>query len=161
LLCVALPSAAQPAPGAGDQLATLASVFVGTWSCQGHFANGRAISSSESFAPILDGHWLMQEHSDAAPFNYRAQALWGWSQDLKRFTLTIFDNFGGQRVFTSPGWQQSALTFETQAPRPPPARQERFVYQRLSGAGYSVEYQVLDSSGAWKMGDTLQCRAAH
>jgi hypothetical protein len=163
LLLPALLSAAQPrtAVAADDSLATLTSVFVGSWRCQGHFANGHAISSAESFTPTLDGHWLLQEHSDHAPFNYRAHALWGFSEDLKRFTLTIYDNFGGQRVFTSPGWEQSVLIFEVQALLAPPARQERFRYQRLASGGYSVEYQVLDKSGAWKMGDVLECRAAH
>jgi hypothetical protein len=143
---------ATPDPGISE----LASVFHGAFDCSGHFANGKLIHSSESFAPALDGHWLIEEHSDAAPFNYRAHALWGVRAEPRALTLTIYDNFGGQRQFVSTGWHESVLAFE-----PPPTaerspRVERFLY-RTTADGYSVEYQVQDAGGSWKMGDILGC----
>jgi hypothetical protein len=164
LVMVPVLASAEPEapPSTADaQLRTLSRILVGRWSCQGHFADGRSISSTESFEPLPEGRWMLQEHSDDAPFDYRAHSLWGWNDDLRRFTVTIFDNFGGQRLFTSPGWQRDALTLEAQTLLTPPARQERFLYRTLAGGGYSVEYQVLQSSGTWKVGDLLECRARH
>jgi hypothetical protein len=146
------PAAATPDVG----ITQLSSVFHGAFNCSGHFANGKPIRSSESFAMALDGHWLVEEHSDAAPFTYRAHALWGVRAEPHALTLTIYDNFGGQRQFVSAGWHESVLTFE---PAPPPdrnQREERFLY-RTTAVGYSVEYQVRDPGGSWKMGDILEC----
>jgi len=69
-------AAAGPAPGTADPGAALADLkkrFNGAFRCNGHFANGRSITSSESFAPLLQGQWLAQEHVDDAPFSYAAQ----------------------------------------------------------------------------------------
>jgi hypothetical protein len=159
LLLPLLPAWAEDAPSA--QLLQLTQQFSGHWACGGHFSNGKLISSAESFAPILGARFLAQEHSDNAPFTYNAHALWGYDQTQHLFTLSIYDNFGGQRLFTSSGWQDAALTFETHALLAPVTRQERFIYKSLtSDAGYSVEYQVLDKSGTWKMGDVLECHHA-
>lgn len=149
-------------PAQADQppMEKLARLFAGEWRCSGHFANGKAIASSESFAPILKGAWLAQEHRDDPPFGYAAHALWGWDGDQKLYTLTIFDVSGGQRLFTSPGWREDALTFDARPPTAPGSRQERFVYRSRSAGGYQVEYQVLDKTNTWKMGDVLECAAA-
>jgi hypothetical protein len=157
LLCAgaAAARANPPAP----PLADLTRLLQGQWRCQGRFADGRTIQSSETFAPLLDGAWLLEQHEDAAPFTYRAQSLWGYDTGQQVLTLTIFDNFGGQRLFTSPGWREGLLTFEERALLGPPPRQERFRYRTLpAGAGYGVEYQVLAKTGQWRMGDTLECR---
>jgi len=159
LLLPVLPAWAHDAPAA--QLAQLTQRFSGHWTCDGHFSNGKVISSVEAFAPILGGRFLAQEHSDNPPFAYSAHALWGYDERQHLFTLSIYDNFGGQRLFTSSGWHDAVLTFETHALLAPATRQERFVYGSLaSGPGYSVEYQVLDKAGTWKMGDVLECRHA-
>ena len=150
------PAAATPAADA-DRLNDLAQLLVGQWKCRGQFANGKAITSSESFAPLFGGRWLLERHQDEPPFNYEAHALWGFDPRTAVFTLSIYDNFGGQRLFTSHGWQQGALTFEARPLLSPPAHQERFIY-KSAGAGYSVEYQILDHTGSWKQGDALECR---
>jgi len=159
LLLPVLPAWGEDAPAA--QLTQLAQQFTGHWACHGHFSNGKLISSGESFAPILGAHLLAQEHSDNPPFAYNAHSLWGYDPTQHLLTLSIYDNFGGQRLFTSSGWQDAVLTFETHALLAPLTRQERFIYKSLAkGAGYSVEYQVLDKTGTWKMGDVLECRHA-
>ena len=159
LLLPVLPALADDAPAV--PLTQLAQQFTGHWACGGHFSNGKLITSGESFAPILGTRFLAQEHSDNPPFAYNAHSLWGYDPTQHLFTLSIYDNFGGQRLFTSSGWQDAALTFETHALLAPVTRQERFIYKSLtSGAGYSVEYQVLDKAGTWKMGDVLECRHA-
>jgi hypothetical protein len=137
--------------------ATLAELFAGAWNCSGHFENGKVITSSESFSPILGGQWLAEEHVDNPPFRYAAHALWGWNKEAQLFTLTVYDNFGGARLFTSRGWLEDALTFEAREFVSPAARQERFIYKRLPARGYSVEYQTLDKSNVWRLGDALAC----
>ena len=68
----------------------------------------------------------------------------------------MFDSFGGERLFTSPGWTDSVLTFSPKDLLSGAARPERFLY-RARGRGYCGEYQVLDSAGRWRMGDMLEC----
>ena len=140
--------------------ARLAKLFAGAWHCSGRFANGKVITSSESFSPILGGLWLAEEHADNPPFRYAAHALWGWNQEVQLFTLTVYDNFGGARLFTSQGWLDAALTFETSESVSPVARHERFIYKMLPARGYSVEYQTLVKSNAWRLGDVLECTKA-
>jgi hypothetical protein len=141
-------------------LSELTRMLSGNWRCSGHFANGKPITSAESFAPLFGGRWLAEEHTDDPPFPYRARALWGWNEASHLLTLTIFDNFGGMRLFTSGGWQDSAWVFDERPLIDAPDRQERFIYKRLPTGGYSVEYQVLDASKQWRMGDVLDCTAA-
>jgi hypothetical protein len=152
---VGLPAAADTTP-VNPVLNGLISHLSGSWKCSGHFANGKAISSSEVFAPVLGGRWLAEDHTDDPPFSYLAHALWGFDDAQNRLTLTVFDNFGGLRLFTSAGEVAAAYTFQTTPLLFAPARQERFVY-RLTNSGYAVEYQVLDATGIWKMGDALDC----
>jgi hypothetical protein len=147
-------------PAGGDKpLAQLTALFDGRFLCNGHFSNGKSISSSESFSSVLGGLWLAEEHIDDPPFGYLARSLWGWNTDGKVFSLTIYDNFGGMRLFTSSGWSNGVLTFDEKTLLAPPARQERFVYKQIA-RGYSVEYDVLDKTRSWKMGDTLDCLKA-
>jgi hypothetical protein len=138
-------------------LSDLTRMLSGNWRCSGHFANGKLITSAESFAPLFAGRWLVEEHVDDPPFPYRARSMWGWDEASHLLTLTIFDNFGGARLFTSGGWQDSALVFDERPLINAPAHQERFIYERLPAGGYSVEYQVLEAAKQWRMGDVLAC----
>jgi hypothetical protein len=141
-------------------LSELTRMLSGNWRCSGHFANGKPITSVESFAPLLGGLWLAEEHTDDPPFPYQARSMWGWDEGSHLLILTIFDNFGGVRLFTSGGWQDSTLVFDEKSLINTPARQERFIYKRLPTSGYSVEYQVLEASEQWRMGDVLACTVA-
>ena len=155
------PGARATAPSEPEsRTAGLAKLFAGAWHCSGRFANDRVITSSESFSPILRGQWLAEEHGDNPPFRYAAHALWGWDKEAQLFTLTVYDNFGGARLFTSKGWLDAALTFEVRELVSPVARRERFIYKMLPARGYSVEYQTLDKSNTWKLGDVLECTKA-
>jgi hypothetical protein len=145
------------ASSADSPLSGLAAILNGSWRCSGHFANGKKITSTEWFASLFSGRWLTQEHVDDLPFTYQAHSVWGWNGGLHVLTLTIYDNFGGSRLFTSSGWQDSALVFDERPLVGVAARQERFIYKLLPARGYSVEYQVLDESHAWKMADLLTC----
>jgi hypothetical protein len=137
-------------------LTALGARLAGSWKCAGHFANGKAISSAEVFTSLMGGRWIGEDHTDDPPFNYVAHALFGFSDERARLTLTIFDNFGGMRLFTGESGQEGVYSFESQALDRPLAHHERFLY-RFSAKGYTVEYRVEDASHAWKMGDVLDC----
>ena len=128
--------------------------FSGTWGCQGSFpATGKTIASQLTFAPALDGAFLELQHDDLPPSKFHALEMWGWDAKTSTFTATIFDNFGGARRFTSPGWQDQSITWSaTTVPGPT----ERFVFRKDSTSQMTVNWEV-NRDSAWKIGDTLTC----
>jgi hypothetical protein len=150
-LLPALAAATQPGPA--HELAPLG-YFVGHWQCAGRFSSGKPIRSRETFSAELDGHWLRMQHADEPPNRYAADEWWGYEGSMKRFVATIFDNAGGARQYTSPGWIGTTLTLENSATS---GYIDRFVFRRRSDARYTVEYAHRDDTGAWKAGDELAC----
>lgn len=151
-LLLALPLAPAYAAPAND-LAPL-SFFLGSWQCAGQFAHGKPIRSGETFTAELDGHWLRMRHADAPPNRYAADEWWGYDHATKRFTVTIFDNFGGERRYVSPGWNGAVLTLENTATS---GYIDRFVFHRDDDAHYRFSYARKDDSGGWKLIDELVC----
>jgi hypothetical protein len=136
----------------------LVGFFQGQWQCAGHFANGAAILSEEAFEPLLGGVWLQEIHSDRPPFSYRAYSVWGVDNKSHELTLTIHDNFGGVRIFTSPDWRPPSITFDTSPILGHAGRKERFVYVQTPPGSFSFEYELETDSGQWKMGDHVDCK---
>lgn len=100
--------------------------FLGTRHCSGSFLkNGKAIGSTESFSADLSGHWLVMRHADEPPFAFDAPELWSYNAQKKVFIACIFDNLGGAREFSSPGWDG-----------------DRFVFERQPDAAYPFTYAV-------------------
>lgn len=150
-----------PAPGADSDFQHLADFYRGLWSCSGHFANGKPISSDESFETWADGRWLHEIHDDHPPFSYHAHSVWGVDSAAHILTLAIHDNFGGVRLFTSSTWDGPTITFDAQPILGHPPSTERFVFTRVSPQAFSFEYQVPSAAGGWKMGDHVVCARAH
>jgi hypothetical protein len=136
----------------------LAAYYQGHWQCEGHFANGTPISSDEQFEPWLNGAWLHELHDDKPPFPYHAHSIWGVDKASGALTLTIHDNFGAVRVFSSADWKGYSITFDAQSPLATPGKRERFVYLRQPPTGFSFEYQVATDGGTWRMGDHVECK---
>lgn len=158
LLATSTPVIAAPATVApnASALAPLA-WFVGDWQCAGHFADGRAIHSRESFDMALDGRWLRMRHDDAAPGRYHAVEWWGRVPAAPGYAVVVFDNGGGLRHYASTGWNGDALMLENTAS----ARYvDRFSFRRLDAATYRVDYAWRDATGAWRLGDSLRCARA-
>lgn len=128
--------------------------FVGHWRCEGRFANGRPIRSSETFTAELGGQWLHMRHADDPPNRYLADSWWGYDKAAKHFTATVFDNFGGGRRYTSPGWVGDALTLENAATG---GYLDRFAFQRRGDDAYRVTYTYRNRSGTWRLGDEQSC----
>ena len=152
LLAVATPAIAPPVAASAAPLAPLA-WFAGHWRCEGRFANGKPIASRETFAVELGGQWLHMRHADDPPNRYLADAWWGYDKAAKHFTATVFDNFGGDRRYASPGWAGDTLTLENVATG---GYLDRFAFQRR-GDAYRVTYTYRDRSGAWRLGDAQTC----
>lgn len=51
--------------------------FGGNWSCAGEFASGKKVEADVSFAPELDGKWLLYRHADRPPGQFKALASVG------------------------------------------------------------------------------------
>lgn len=157
LLTAAIPPGAPPAiapvASGADALAPLA-WFAGRWRCEGRFANGRPIRSRETFTVELGGQWLRMRHADDPPNRYLADAWWHYDKAAKHFTATVFDNFGGDRRYTSPGWAGDTLALENIATS---GYLDRFAFQRRGDGAYRVTYTYRDRSGAWRLGDAQTC----
>src|ERR1051325_6364261 len=101
--------------------------FVGEWSGDGEFANGKKISADVSFKFQLDSAWLSYQHTDRPPNRYNALSIWGFDKATGKFTSNLFDNFNGNRKFTSPGWENDKFILTLDAAKSP---LQRFIYER-------------------------------
>jgi hypothetical protein len=150
-LLPALTAATQP--GLTHELAPLG-YFVGHWLCAGYFSSGKPIHSRETFTAELDGRWLRMQHADEPPNRYAAAEWWGYERSTKHFVVTVFDNGGGVRRYTSPGWIGTTLTLDNSASG---GYIDRFVFRRQGDSRYTIGYAHRDDTGAWKPGDELAC----
>jgi len=130
--------------------------FGGNWSCAGEFANGNKIEADVSFAPELDGKWLLYRHADRPPGLFKALALWGVDQPSGSLVAVMEDNFGNARLFTSDGWKDGSVTFNRATILDQKITQERFRYERQSADSFKMTYER-SVGGKWKMGDFIVC----
>jgi len=131
----------------------------GKWSCAGVFpSNGKKIESQITFAPDLDGAWLVKRHDDLPPNVFHDAEYWGFDSAAKQFVAYIYDNFGGVRKFTSSGWADDKLTWLGEPSKSDPPRLERFVYQRDTPTQIVVNWEVKAGAKDWSIGDTLTCK---
>ncbi len=149
-------SAAEPELALAAELQPLA-FFERRWNCAGRFVqSGKPISSTETFAPDLEGHWLSMRHDDQPPFSFHALELWGFDKTAGQFSAYIFDNFSGIRRFTSPGWADNRLVWTDTASVG--GATDRFLFERKDSAQYQVTYAVSRDGKTWADVDTLQCQ---
>ena len=133
--------------------------FEGKWACRGVFpSNGKSIESQIVFAPELEGAWLGVRHDDLPPNRFHAFELWGFDPAEKQFVAFVYDNFGGARKFTSPGWAEDKLIWLGESSKTDPPTVQRFVYKRDSSSQFVVNWEVKKGSADWVVGDTLTCK---
>lgn len=129
--------------------------FIGSRQCAGSFLkSGKAINATETVSADLSGYRLTLRHDDAPPFSFHALELWGYDAKAGRFTARVYDNFGGDREFTSPGWEGGRFTWsnvDTSA-----AKRDRFVFEKEPG-GYRYTYEVSTDGATWTGVDSLLC----
>ena len=154
VLCLYAITTAAAEPPSPDLVAATAAKLLGTWQCAGAFANGKPIESQMTFESVLGGKWISYRHDDRPPNRYAAIGLWGKGTSHP-FEATIFDNFGGHRLFVSEGWIANALTLENAAD---PAKRQRFIFSMTDDGGLRMEYRVSRDGGEWTLGDYLNCK---
>jgi hypothetical protein len=147
--------ASQAAPPASDKLQQAFGWMTGNWSCSGTFkASGKPISSDLRIEPILQNAWLSLAQDDRPPNQYHALALWTWSSDAGWFVSRILDMTGGDRLFTSSGWEGDKLTWNFTPEKSGNVRQ-RFIYTRRAAA-FGYQYDMLRDA-QWVTVDSLEC----
>ena len=83
----------------------LSAFFIGNWTGDGEFANGKKISADLTFKYSQDSCWILYDHLDKIPNRYKAHSLWGVDKISGQFLSYTFDNFQGHRQFASEGWK--------------------------------------------------------
>ena len=82
--------------------------------------------------------------------------MWGYDKDAKSFVAIIHDNFGGARLFASPGWIGNALAWTGDTLLGGKKSRQRFTYKTKNLRTLLVKWEV-DSGGNWRVGDELTC----
>jgi hypothetical protein len=138
------------------------SYFIGQWTCSGEFpASHKTISSRIVFSPDLDGSWLSFRWDDHPPNQFHALELWGFDKTAHHFTNSIYDNFGGARIFHSAGWIGDQLTWGPRdLPSNAPIASERFVIDRKSTKEFAISWEIVrkPQPQQWTVGDRLTCK---
>jgi hypothetical protein len=133
--------------------------FEGKWTCQGVFpSSGKRFESQVVFAPDLEGAWLTVRHDDLPPNRFHAFELWGFDPETKQLIAFIYDNFGGARKFTSPGWTEDKLVWTSESTKADPPATQRFVFRRDSPSQFVMNYEVKKGTADWVVGDTITCK---
>lgn len=135
---------------------SLVNYFTGEWTGEGHFSNGSSITATASFHLALDSAWLICDHQDRPPNQYKATSYWGSDAGTGQFVAFTFDNFHGHRSFGSGGWTKGRLVLTTQSYYAGVGTYfEHFIYERLSGTQFRMTYETSRDGIAWQMGDSL------
>jgi len=133
--------------------------FIGEWNCEGEFiASKKPIAAHISTAPDLDGSWIAFRWTDREPSPFHALELFGFDKTAHHFTNFIHDNFGGVRLFNSPGWEADRLTWTGDALATLATPSERFVIERKSSKEFLITWETRKRQAEWTAGDRLTCR---
>jgi hypothetical protein len=135
------------------------SFFVGQWNCEGEFtATKKPIASHVAGAPDLDGSWLAFRWDDKVPNQFHALELSGFDKAAIHFTNLVHDNFGGVRLFNSPGWDSDTLIWTGDLLAAPAALSQRIVIERKPVWEFVIRWETRKPLADWTVGDRLTCR---
>ena len=142
---------------------------------RGAFAGGRKIAAEISFGLSLDSCWIVYEHRDVPPNQYKASSFWGVDGGTGQFFAYVFDNFHGNRAkrrlrtrrteerrsdevrqLVSNGWKDGKLLLSGSAYIPSVGLYfEHFLYERLSDTQFKMTYETSRDGIVWQLGDWL------
>jgi hypothetical protein len=130
-------------------------VFVGAWSCAGHFtANNQPISAHLAISRDAATNALLVRHDDDPPFAYHALEMWT-AMKSGGLRASIADAFTGMRWFAADGWNGSTLTWRRPAGG---AVEEQFSYVVDPKGDLRVDWSTAGKDGTMVVGDTIACR---
>ena len=155
-ICLLAGLSAQSQPVKNRLDTALLNFFVGKWSGEGAFSNGRKIAADLTFSLSLDSSWLVYEHRDRAPNSYKATSYWGVDGQSGKFLAYVFDNFQGHRLFETNGWINGKLILSNQVWMPQIGLYfEHFIYQRTGDRSFKMSYETSRDGISWQLGDWL------
>ena len=126
--------------------------FVGNWSGEGEFGNGKKISANVTFKMTLDSNWLIYTHTDIPPAQYISSSMWGVDKFSGQFVAYLFDNFQGHRKFSSNGWKDGTLILTTNEYSPENGLIfQHFLYEKLSEKSFKMTFEISKDGIIWKM----------
>lgn len=132
------------------------SFFAGRWTGEGKFANGKKITANLSVKLELDSSWLIFEHIDILPNNYKSISMFSVDYMSGQFIAYTFDNFQGHRKFVSNGWNDGKLILTTNEYYPQKGLVfQHFIYERVSERNFKMSYETSKDGINWKLGDFL------
>jgi hypothetical protein len=130
--------------------------FVGHWTGEGAFANGKKIAADVFFQLSLDSCWLVYTHRDKPPNSYKADSYWGVDGQTGEFLAYCFDNFQGHRQFAGNGWKNGKLILAAHAYIPQIGLFfEHFIYEKISDTSFKMSYETSRDGISWGLGDWL------
>jgi hypothetical protein len=133
--------------------------FLGEWNCEGEFiASKKPIAAHISTTADLDGSWIAFRWTDRAPSQFHALELFGYDKAAKHFTNFIHDNFGGVRLFHSPGWEAETFSWTGNMLSASDWPSERFVIERKSAKEFVITWETRKVGADWNAGDRLTCK---
>jgi hypothetical protein len=136
---------------------SLVAFFLGEWKGDGAFANGRKISATIDFRLTLDSVWLVNEHQDVPPNNYKATNYWGTDPSTGEFVGYTFNNFNGHRGWSSTGWSGGRLVLSGSSHSASYGNfYEHFIYERLGPDQFRMTWESSRDSVTYQLGDSLR-----
>lgn len=133
----------------------LVTYFSGEWTGEGAFAAGRPIAADLSFHLSLDSAWLVYEHRDRSPNQYKATSYWGVDGQSGLFVAYAFDNFHGHRQFASNGWADGKLILSARGAGRAGVVFEHFIFEARSDTQFKMTYETSPDGISWRLGDWL------
>ncbi|MEM7514027.1 MAG: hypothetical protein AAF388_24080 [Bacteroidota bacterium] len=154
ILCVN-QTTAQPKQGDKFEKDSLR-FFLGDWSGQGEFSDGRKIEADVSFSYTLDSSWISYKHVSRLPFTYKASSMWRVDPYNGQFLAYTFDNIVGHRIFRSNGWKEDKLVLTSLKHYPNNGLYfEHYIFERLTEDSFRMTYESSNDGINWKLGDFL------
>jgi hypothetical protein len=130
--------------------------FLGNWSGEGAFGNGKPIAADLSFKMDLDSAWIVYTHTDKAPNRFKALSMWGADTKTGERLAYTFDSFNGHRKFETNGWEGSQLKLSRSSAHPQKGTiYEHFIYEKISDTTFKMAYEVSNDNTTWKLVDAL------
>jgi hypothetical protein len=130
--------------------------FVGHWTGEGQFSNGKKIAADVVFQLSLDSSWLVYTHRDQPPNSYKADSYWGVDRQTGEFVAYCLDNFQGHRQFVSDGWKKGKMVLTAHAYLAGVGTYfEHFRFEKVSDKSFKMSYETSRDGISWMLGDEL------
>lgn len=131
----------------------------GQWTCEGAFANGKALAANITISTQYDGKILFYRHEDLPPNTYKAIGQWAYDKTQKMM-VALHDQVIGSDTYVAgyvaESWTDTKLTFNAKALWDPLWAENRFTYE-ITGANKMTMVWDKFKDDKWQMGDYLNC----